>query len=103
MLRIMRRSKPNEGKDVLQRQIVYSFGDNYYFRKELKILNLLTGYIFLLDNFGRIRWQGYGSATEEELSSMLSCTSFLLQEKDVAKASNTNLVGCWQFCTIGLH
>ncbi|XAR60068.1 hypothetical protein NMG60_11033307 [Bertholletia excelsa] len=91
MLRIMRRSKPNEGKDVLQRQIVYSFGDNYYFRKELKILNLLTGYIFLLDNFGRIRWQGYGSATEEELSSMLSCTSFLLQEKDVAKASNTNL------------
>ncbi|XP_040942758.1 uncharacterized protein [Gossypium hirsutum] len=30
-------------KDALQRRIAYSFGDHYYFRKELKILNLLTG------------------------------------------------------------
>ncbi|PPR99228.1 hypothetical protein GOBAR_AA21444 [Gossypium barbadense] len=49
--------KSSDGaKDALQRHIVYSFGDHYYFRKELKILNLLTGYIFLLDKFGRIRW-----------------------------------------------
>ncbi|KAH1097243.1 hypothetical protein J1N35_014164 [Gossypium stocksii] len=30
-------------QDALQRHVVYSFGDHYYFRKELKILNLLTG------------------------------------------------------------
>ena len=103
--------KPNhqEGKDALQKQMVYSFGDHYYFRKELKILNLLTGYrnfcllvqfmisqmrlpfmkiavfnislhryIFLLDNFGRVRWQGFGVATKDELSSLISCTSLLL-------------------------
>ncbi|KAL3530466.1 hypothetical protein ACH5RR_009788 [Cinchona calisaya] len=80
LLRIMRKPNPDDKKDVLQRQIVYSFGDHYYFRKELKILNLLTGYVFLLDKFGRIRWQGFGSATEEELSSLLSCTSLLLEE-----------------------
>lgn len=81
LLRMMRKSNPHENKDALHRQIVYSFGDHYYFRKELKILNLLTGYMFLLDKFGRIRWQGTGLATDEELSSLLSCTSFLLDEE----------------------
>ncbi|XP_012064653.1 uncharacterized protein LOC105627979 isoform X2 [Jatropha curcas] len=80
LLRIMR--KPSgDGNNALQKQILYSFGDHYYFRKELRILNLLTGYIFLLDKFGRIRWQGFGLATQEELSSLLSCTSFLLERK----------------------
>ncbi|KAM3303012.1 putative protein isoform X1 [Capsicum chacoense] len=81
LLRTMRKSNPHESKDALHRQIVYSFGDHYYFRKELKILNLLTGYMFLVDKFGRIRWQSSGLATEEELSSLLSCTSFLLDEE----------------------
>ncbi|TYG94811.1 hypothetical protein ES288_A11G218300v1 [Gossypium darwinii] len=37
-------SKSSDGaNNALQRHIVYSFGDHYYFRKELKILNLLTG------------------------------------------------------------
>ena len=43
LLRLMKKSKP-DGKNAVQRQTVYSFGDHYYFRKELKILNLLTGY-----------------------------------------------------------
>ncbi|KAL6537972.1 hypothetical protein OROHE_012259 [Orobanche hederae] len=77
LLKIMRKSNP-DGK---QQHVVYSFGDHYYFRKELKILNLLTGYIFLLDKLGRIRWQGFGLATEDEVSSLLSCTSLLLDEK----------------------
>ncbi|KAM7496846.1 hypothetical protein LguiA_021260 [Lonicera macranthoides] len=80
LLRMMRKSNPDGPKGALQRQIVYSFGDNYYFRKELKILNLLTGYIFLVDKFGRIRWQGFGLATQDELSWLLSCTSLLLEE-----------------------
>ncbi|EHA8588893.1 Mitochondrial ATPase complex subunit ATP10 [Cocos nucifera] len=74
-LKMMRKS------NNAQRQIVYAFGDHYHFRKKLQILNLLTGYIFLLDRFGRIRWQGFGSATQEELSSLMSCTSLLLDEK----------------------
>nr|AKM76487.1 AT1G08220-like protein [Hypseocharis bilobata] len=81
LLRMMRKSNSGGRNDALQSQIVYSFGDHYYFRKELKILNLLTGYAFLLDKFGRIRWQGFGLATKEELASLLSCTSLLLEEK----------------------
>ncbi|XP_048424816.1 uncharacterized protein LOC125470196 [Pyrus x bretschneideri] len=80
LLRIMRKSKHHESTE-LKRQIVYSFGDHYYFRKELKMLNLLTGYIFLLDIFGRIRCKGTGLATEGESSSLLSCTKLLLEEK----------------------
>ncbi|XP_030484833.2 uncharacterized protein LOC115701229 isoform X2 [Cannabis sativa] len=81
LLRIMKKSNDDGSDDPLKRQIVYSFGDHYYFRKELHILNLLTGYIYLIDKFGRIRWQGYGLATEDELASLLSCTSLLLEEK----------------------
>ncbi|PKU86898.1 mitochondrial ATPase complex subunit ATP10 isoform X1 [Dendrobium catenatum] len=62
------------------RRIAYSFGDHYDLRKELQILNLLTGYIFLLDRHGRIRWQGFGFATTEEVSSLLSCATLLLEE-----------------------
>ncbi|KAK9690043.1 hypothetical protein RND81_09G100500 [Saponaria officinalis] len=80
LLRMMKKSSPTDKAGALQRQCVYSFGDHYYFRKELKILNLLTGYIFLLDKFGRVRWQGSGAATEEELASLLSCTTHLLNE-----------------------
>ena len=40
----MKRSKDDGESDALKRQIVYSFGDHYYFRKQLEILNLLTGY-----------------------------------------------------------
>ncbi|KAA3457011.1 Mitochondria isoform 1 [Gossypium australe] len=65
LLQFMRKSSDG-AKDALQRHIVYSFGDHYYFRKELKILNLLIGYIFSLDKFGRIRWQGFGLAKQEE-------------------------------------
>ncbi|EPS73853.1 hypothetical protein M569_00916 [Genlisea aurea] len=79
LLKIMKKPKPAEASH--HRHLVYSFGDHYHFRKELKILNLLTGYFFLVDDGGRIRWQGFGSATEEEVSSLLACTSILLQEE----------------------
>nr|AKM76480.1 AT1G08220-like protein [Erodium gruinum] len=81
LLRSIRSSKPDGSNDALQRQMAYSFGDHYYFRKELGIVNLATGYVFLLDKFGRIRWQSYGMASKDELTSLLSCTSLLLEEK----------------------
>ncbi|XP_010475612.1 PREDICTED: mitochondrial ATPase complex subunit ATP10-like isoform X1 [Camelina sativa] len=80
LLRVLQ--KPNNSeKNVLKRQAVYAFGDHYHFRKQIKVLNLLTGYIILLDKSGRIRWQGFGTATPEEVSQLLSCTSLLLEDK----------------------
>ncbi|KAL1201902.1 hypothetical protein V5N11_014861 [Cardamine amara subsp. amara] len=80
LLRVMQKQKNSENS-VLQRQVVYSFGDHYHFRKQIKVLNLLTGYILLVDKFGRIRWQGFGTATPEEVSQLLSCTSLLLEDQ----------------------
>lgn len=81
LLRTMRKSETSDGYQGLQRHVVYAFGDHYDLRKELNILNLLTGYIFLLDSKGRIRWQGFGIASDDEVSSMLSCASWLLEEQ----------------------
>jgi len=80
LLRVLQKPNNNENS-VLQRQVGYAFGDHYYFRKEIKVLNLLTGYILLLDKSGRIRWQGFGTATPEEVSQLLSCTSLLLEDQ----------------------
>ncbi|KAH6765101.1 ATPase complex subunit [Perilla frutescens var. hirtella] len=80
LLKFMKKRTPGEKQDALHRQLGYAFGDHYYFRKELQIINLLTGYIFLVDKHGRIRWQGSGVAAEDELLSLLTCTSLLLEE-----------------------
>jgi len=77
LLRIMRGSQ-KEG-NALERKVVYAFGDTYDFRKLLGVPNLLSGYVFLLDRKGRVRWRASGMATEEELESMASCTTRLLQ------------------------
>lgn len=44
LLRMLKKPKRQESDGLLKREIAYAFGDHYYFRKELKILNLLTGY-----------------------------------------------------------
>jgi ATPase complex subunit ATP10 len=87
LLRTVRDAEPpaatvvGEVQILLQRKVVYSFGDTYFFRKTLGIPNLLSGYVFLLDNKGRVRWRASGMATAEELTSMESCTLRLLEEQ----------------------
>ncbi|EFJ28953.1 hypothetical protein SELMODRAFT_410829 [Selaginella moellendorffii] len=62
------------------RKLLYAFGDSYDFRKELRVTNRLTGYMFLVDRAGRIRWRSSGQASPEEASHLVSCTASLLQE-----------------------
>lgn len=81
LLRTMRGSQGTHEAHELERTVVYAFGDTYDFRKVLGVPNLLSGYAFLLDRKGRVRWRASGMATEEELESMASCTSRLLQEE----------------------
>ncbi|KAL2654259.1 hypothetical protein R1flu_022387 [Riccia fluitans] len=59
---------------------LYAFGDLYYLRKELGIPNMLSGYVFLVDTKGRVRWRASGFATAEELASMISCIERFLGE-----------------------
>lgn len=81
---LLRSMRPKEKvvQDDEMKKVVYAFGDSYDFRKELHITNVLTGYVFLLDEQGRVRWQAYGQSTEEEVSSMVSCTNMLLNEQN---------------------
>ncbi|CAI7762815.1 unnamed protein product [Closterium sp. NIES-54] len=59
---------------------VYAFGDTWEFRKKLGIVNRLTGYAFLVDAKGRVRWRASGTASDEEMSCMLSATHKLMKE-----------------------
>lgn len=81
LLRIMRGSPSTKEANELERKVVYAFGDTYDFRKVLGVPNLLSGYVFLLDRKGRVRWRASGMASKEELESMASCTTRLLQEE----------------------
>ncbi|KAH0849711.1 hypothetical protein HID58_096153 [Brassica napus] len=49
--------------------------------KKLKFLTFLPGISSYSTNPGRIRWQGFGTATPEEVSQLLSCTSQLLEDQ----------------------
>lgn len=53
----------------------------YEFRKVLGITNRLSGYEVLVDRKGRVRWRASEMATKEELESMVTCTTRLLQEE----------------------
>ncbi|MCO5553626.1 hypothetical protein L7F22_007151 [Adiantum nelumboides] len=81
---LLLRSMRSKGEVVQHEEFkkaVYAFGDCYEFRKVLHITNQLTCYAFLLDEQGRVRWQGFGKSTDEEVSSMISCTLKLLDEQ----------------------
>ncbi|KAG0556504.1 hypothetical protein KC19_11G058900 [Ceratodon purpureus] len=81
LLRTVRGAQGTNDANELERTVVYAFGDTYDFRKVLGVPNLLSGYAFLLDRKGRVRWRASGMASSEELDSMALCTSRLLQEE----------------------
>ncbi|XP_020585268.1 uncharacterized protein LOC110027948 isoform X3 [Phalaenopsis equestris] len=74
------------------RRFAYFFGDHYDLRKKLQIVNLLTGYIFLLDGYGRIRWQGFGSATPEEVSSLVSKKGVVIEGSRSSSCYSSGLI-----------
>jgi ATPase complex subunit ATP10 len=47
------------------------YGDAEEFRDILRMHNIYTGYVFLVDGIGRVRWAGSGDGTEEEVQSMI--------------------------------
>lgn len=55
----------------------------HYFDEEAAVLdtlhmhNRLTGYVFVVDNQGRIRWRSTGKLTEQESHSMMQAVRVL--------------------------
>ncbi|KAI8979942.1 ATPase assembly factor ATP10, partial [Pilobolus umbonatus] len=54
-------------------------------RKYLDMTNQYIGYVYLIDQNGRIRWTAHGEATEEEVANMLAMTEYLVQKKNESK------------------
>lgn len=63
------------------RTFVY-FGDTEDIRESLDIPNRLSGFVYLVDGAGRVRWSGCGNTTDEELQSMVKCC-FELQKENL--------------------
>lgn len=58
-------------------------------REALGIDNRLTGYVFLVDGAGRVRWRGSGAATPVELDALVRCAKDLnRQSRDAASGKN---------------
>ena len=53
------------------------YGDAEEFRDILRMHNIYTSYVFLLDGIGRIRWVGSGEGSEDETRSMIEVAKML--------------------------
>jgi len=59
----------------------FHFGDTYAIRKALNITNRLTGYAFLVDTFGRVRFAACGMPEDNEVRAMVDCMRTILAER----------------------
>ena len=48
------------------------YGDAEEFRDILRMHNIYTGYVYLVDGIGRVRWAGSGKGSDEEVQNMMS-------------------------------
>lgn len=58
----------------------FVFGGVMEFATKLLLPNKFTGYAYLIDKEGMVRWRGIGLAQEEDLESLYRCTKDLLKE-----------------------
>uniref|UniRef100_A0A061QV53 Mitochondrial ATPase complex subunit ATP10 n=1 Tax=Tetraselmis sp. GSL018 TaxID=582737 RepID=A0A061QV53_9CHLO len=76
---IIRDATKNAGGPPPSVELAFHFGDSLEARKALGITNLLTGYVYLVDSRGLVRWRGSGRAEPWELEVMLKGAQRLLQ------------------------
>ncbi|PRW59488.1 Mitochondria isoform 1 [Chlorella sorokiniana] len=77
---LLRGNAASAGKYALPVRHLHHFGDMQGLREALHLTNLLTGYVFLVDAQGRLRWRGSGNPSDSEMATLLRCTEQLLQE-----------------------
>lgn len=53
------------------------YGDAEEMRDILRLHNVYTGYVFLVDGIGRVRWAGSGEGSEEEVQLMIDIAKLL--------------------------
>lgn len=61
---------------------VHHFGDVATVTEGLNMNNRLTGYVFVVDDRGRIRWRSTGKLTEAESHSMMQAVRALSPDQN---------------------
>jgi len=59
------------------------------FRDVLRMHNIMTSYVFLLDDLGRVRFAGSGEASEDEVTRLIKFAKALLRECDTTFTSGS--------------
>lgn len=73
---LTKRNTPVEEHDST---LLYFGSDLELFRDALRMHNVLTGYVFLLDGLGRVRFAGSGPASEEEVERLVKFANDLIK------------------------
>lgn len=60
--------------------LCYSLSDIEDLKKSLNIFTPFTGYVYLLDGEGRIRWDAHGNPTAKEIESLTVLPGELLKK-----------------------
>lgn len=80
-------NKPDRVKYSMPVECLYYFGKTDNLRLSLGLTNRLTGYVFLLDRNGKVRWRGCGEPSSSEIESMIESTKKLLVETRKVKGT----------------
>ena len=74
------RGKEHKAMGEMSMRQVHYFGDESAVTQGLEMNNRLTGYVFVGDNKGRIRWRTTGKLTEPESHSMMQAVRKLVPD-----------------------
>jgi ATPase complex subunit ATP10 len=86
---LMKNGGASQGKYTINATYLYQFvRDTDSIRNALQMTNRLTGYVYLVDSLGRVRWRGSGNPSDKEIDMMLQCSSQLVKEEEVGGGKN---------------
>ncbi|KAL3766403.1 hypothetical protein ACHAWO_008067 [Cyclotella atomus] len=74
---ILSGTKKNIPTEDHERTLLY-YGNAEEWRDILRMHNMYTGYVYLVDGIGRVRWAGSGGGDEEEVANMIRCAKELV-------------------------
>lgn len=85
-------TKKNVPKSDHASTLLY-YGEAEEFRDILRMHNIYSGYVFLVDGIGRVRWAGSGEGTEEEIHSMIGIAQDLTKrhQKQFPQSQNPRI------------
>jgi mitochondrial ATPase complex subunit ATP10 len=80
--------KANTAASDYDRTMLHFSSDSIAFRDPLRMHNLLSGYVFLLDGLGRVRFAGSGQASAKDVEQLIQLTHELTPSHEKSAPRN---------------